>query len=114
MAGGNAIRGTRVGAGPMGEAERGEAAPRRRIPFWCANGHDTHVAFASDADIPELWDCPRCGFPAGRDPQAPPDPPRTEPYKTHLAYVKERRSDADGEAILEEALATLRERKLIQ
>ena len=27
--GGNAIRGSRVGAGPMGEAERGEAAPRQ-------------------------------------------------------------------------------------
>jgi hypothetical protein len=31
-----------------------------------------------------------------------------EPYKTHLAYVKERRSDADGEAILAEALQRLR------
>ena len=67
MAGGNAIRGTRVGAGPMGEAERGEAVPRNRIPFWCANGHETRIAFATDADIPELWDCPRCGLPAGQD-----------------------------------------------
>jgi hypothetical protein len=33
---------------------------------------------------------------------------RNEPYKTHLAYVKERRSDADGEAILAEALARLK------
>lgn len=39
---------------------------------------------------------------------AQPAPPRTEPYKTHLAYVRERRSDADGEAILAEALAKLR------
>jgi hypothetical protein len=31
-----------------------------------------------------------------------------EPYKTHLAYVKERRSDADGDAILAEALERLR------
>jgi hypothetical protein len=31
-----------------------------------------------------------------------------EPYKTHLAYVKERRSDADGDAILTEALERLR------
>ena len=31
MAGGNAIRGTRVGAGPMGESERGETAPRARV-----------------------------------------------------------------------------------
>ena len=36
---------------------------------------------------------------------------RNEPYKTHLAYVKERRSDADGDAILEEALARLRARR---
>ena len=37
-----------------------------------------------------------------------------EPYKTHLAYVKERRSDADGEAILNEALEGLRKRGLIR
>jgi hypothetical protein len=61
-----------------------------------------------DADEPESWDCPRCGLPGGRNQQDPPDAPRNEPYKTHLAYVKERRSDADGEAILTEALAKLR------
>ena len=30
------------------------------------------------------------------------------PYKTHLAYVRERRSDADAERLLNEALAKLR------
>ena len=108
MAGGNAIRGTRVGAGPMGESERGETAPRARVSYHCPNGHLTTPSFASEADVPELWDCPRCGLPAGRDTENPPAPPRTEPYKTHLAYVKERRSDADGAAILEEALGRLR------
>ncbi|QFZ22048.1 RNA polymerase-binding protein RbpA [Saccharothrix syringae] len=111
MAGGNAIRGTRVGAGPMGESERGESAPRRRVSYWCANGHESRPSFAVEAEIPENWDCPRCGLPAGRDEQAPPAPPRNEPYKTHLAYVKERRSDADGEAILEEALNKLRKQR---
>ena len=67
-----------------------------------------------DAVLPDTWDCPRCGFPAGRQSDAPPNAPRTEPYKTHLAYVKERRSDADGAQILEEALETLRGRGLIQ
>jgi hypothetical protein len=108
MSGGNAIRGTRVGAGPMGESERGETAPRARIPYFCANGHETRPSFAADAEIPEFWDCPRCGLPAGREQSAPPAAPRNEPYKTHLAYVKERRSDEDGAAILEEALARLR------
>jgi hypothetical protein len=108
VAGGNAIKGSRVGAGPMGEAERGDSAPRHRVSFWCANAHETRPSFADDAQVPETWDCPRCGFPASRDQQNPPAPPRNEPYKTHLAYVRERRSDEDGEAILAEALERLR------
>ena len=56
----------------------------------------------------------RCGFPAGRDKDNPPAPPKVEPYKTHLAYVKERRSDSEGEAILQERLGELRERGLIR
>ena len=67
MGSGNAIRGSRVGAGPMGEAERGEAAPRVRVAFWCSNRHESRPSFASDAAVPETWDCPRCGLPAGRD-----------------------------------------------
>jgi hypothetical protein len=106
---GNAIRGSRVGAGPMGEAERGEAAPRVRISFFCCNGHETVPSFANDAPVPETWDCPRCGVPAGRDSTSPPSPPHAEPYKTHLAYVKERRSAGDGAAILAEALDRLRQ-----
>ena len=60
---------------------------------------------------PATWDCPRCGFPAGQDQENPPAPAKNEPYKTHLAYVKERRTDEDGEAILDEALAALRARR---
>lgn len=113
MASGSAIRGSRVGAGPMGEAERGDAAPRVFVSYWCAHGHETRPSFVEDAgiEIPETWDCPRCGFPAGQDKENPPSPARNEPYKTHLAYVKERRSDEDGAAILDEALAALRARR---
>lgn len=92
----------------MGEAERGDSAPRHRVAFYCANDHETRPSFATEAAVPETWDCPRCGLPAGRDKDNPPAAPKIEPYKTHLAYVKERRSDADGEAILNEALAKLR------
>ncbi len=95
----------------MGEAERGESAPRQFISFWCANGHRTNPSFALDAEVPETWDCPRCGLPAGQAEEAPPAPPRNEPYKTHLAYVRERRSDKDGAAILDEALAKLKENR---
>jgi len=50
-------------------------------------------------------------LPAGRDQQDPPGRPRSEPYKSHLAYVKERRSEAEGAAILAEALRKLRQRR---
>ena len=81
------------------------------LEFFCANGHEIKPAFAVDAVLPDTWDCPRCGYPAGRASEAPPSAPRNEPYKTHLAYVKERRSDEDGAAILEEALQKLRARR---
>jgi hypothetical protein len=110
VASGSAIRGTRVGSGPVRWAERGEQAPRRSIAYWCANGHVTEPAFAAEITPPDTWDCPRCGQPAGQDEQAPPARPRAEPYKSHLAYVKERRTDEDGEAILQEALTRLRQR----
>lgn len=111
MAGGNAIRGSRVGAGPMGEAERGDAAPRLYVSYFCSNGHETRPAFAAEAQLPETWDCPRCGMPANMDSDNPPPPPKTTPYKTHLAYVKERRSDSEADAILKEALQSLRDRR---
>ncbi|MFC6155013.1 RNA polymerase-binding protein RbpA [Nocardioides yefusunii] len=112
MAGaGNAIRGSRVGAGPMGEAERGEAAPRQTVTYYCANTHHSVVAFAREAAVPESWDCPKCGLPASLDAENPPPAPRIEPYKTHLAYVKERRSDTEAEDILEEAIQLLRSRR---
>ena len=116
MASGNAIRGSRVGAGPMGEAERGDAAPRIFVSYWCANGHETGRASPrSRASCSRTPGTARAaGFPAGQDHENPPAPHKVEPYKTHLAYVKERRSDADGKAILDEALATLRQRGLIQ
>lgn len=97
----------------MGEAERGDLAARVWVSYWCANGHETRPSFLDDGAVavPEQWDCQRCGFPAGQDREAPPAPSRNEPYKTHLAYVKERRSTEDGDALLNEALAALRARR---
>jgi len=105
MAGGSAIRGSRVGAGPMGEAERGESIARFRVSYWCAK-----PSFAEDGtvEVPQQWDCPRCGFPAGQDKNKPPMPMKNEPYKTHLAYVKERRTEAEANKVLEIALKKIR------
>ncbi|MFJ9847280.1 RNA polymerase-binding protein RbpA [Kitasatospora sp. NPDC101155] len=102
------IRGARVGSGPLGEPERGDLAPRTTVSFWCGNGHHTQLSFAIEAVAPETWDCPRCGLPAGSDPDHVPVAEGNAPYKTHMGYVRQRRSQEDGEILLNEALAKLR------
>ncbi len=106
-----AIRGSRIGSGPMGEAERGEAAPRQTVVFFCAHAHETTLSFAVEAELPETWDCPRCGMPASLDQANPPSAHKVAPYKTHLAYVKERRTETEAAEILTEALKMLRDRR---
>jgi hypothetical protein len=106
--GGSRIRGSRIGAGPIGEDDRGESAERTAVAYFCSQGHQSRLVFALQAPIPEQWECPRCGQPAGRDQDNPPAAGVVAPYKTHLAYVRERRSDAEAEILLGEALARLR------
>jgi hypothetical protein len=108
MARSSGIRGSRIGAGPVGESERGHRVERVAVTFWCGHGHATQAHFAESAQVPQIWDCHACGEPAGTDPDNPPTAAPTAPFKTHLAYVRERRSDADAEILLAEALARLR------
>lgn len=112
--GGSAIRGSRVGAGPMGEQDRGYHADRISIPYWDALGNETVRHFAADVpdeEIPETIDSPQSGLPAGRDKNNPPELSKLEPYKTHLAYVKERRTEDEANRLLEDALTQLRIRR---
>jgi hypothetical protein len=83
------------------------------VSFWCSKGHETRPSFVVDDEvaIPDVWECQRCGYPAGNDRENPPSPSRNVPFKTHLAYVKERRTEEDGAALLDEALAALRARR---
>lgn len=112
--GSSAIRGSRVGAGPMGEQDHGIHAERIAISYWDALGNETVRYFAAnlpEEEIPEIIDCPQSGLPAGRDKENPPELAKLEPYKTHLAYVKERRTEEEAEQILEDALYQLRVRR---
>lgn len=112
--GSSAIRGSRVGAGPMGEQDHGIHAERIAISYWDALGNETVRYFAAnlpEEEIPDIIDCPQSGLPAGRDKENPPELAKLEPYKTHLAYVKERRTEEEAEQILEDALYQLRVRR---
>jgi len=115
MASGNsAIRGSRVGAGPMGEQDRGFHADRVAVSYWDAQGNETVRYFAAnlpEEEIPDVIDSPSTGLPAGRDPENPPAVTKLEPYKTHLAYVKERRTEDEAAQLLDDALNQLRARR---
>ncbi|MEY9845586.1 RNA polymerase-binding protein RbpA [Streptacidiphilus sp. MAP5-3] len=102
------IRGARIGSGPLGEPERGDLAPRTTASFWCSNGHHSRPSFAIEAVVPDVWDCPKCGLPAGQDPDNTPTAESNAPYMTHMGYVRQRRSQEEGEILLNEALAKLR------
>ena len=98
----------------MGEQDRGFHADRIQVSYWDEMGNETVRYFAAnlpDEEIPETIDCPTSGLPAGRDKENPPSVAKLEPYKTHLAYVKERRTEKEAEQLLEDALQQLRERR---
>ncbi|WP_166984725.1 RNA polymerase-binding protein RbpA [Canibacter zhoujuaniae] len=114
MSGNNAIRGARVGSGPMGEIDHGMRSARIAVSYWDAEGNETVRYFSADVDpaeIPDQIDSPKTGLPAGRDRENPPVAQKNEPYKTHLAYVKERRTEEEAEQLLEDALKKLRQRR---
>jgi hypothetical protein len=113
------FKGTRAGAaeGFVPKNQPGNAAgenlPRIRVSYWCSKGHETRPVFVKlpEDQIPVAWDCRRCGGTATRGGLSPSEVPFEEPedgYKSHLEYVKERRSSQDAEDVLAGALERLR------
>lgn len=119
------FRGVRAGAArgvsPRHEPLNGAAVrqPRIRVSYWCLKGHETALVFAQlpEDQIPGVWDCRRCGAGANRG-ETHPGPEDAlgegapaEGYKSHLDYLKERRSSQDAEDALDGALERLRARR---
>jgi hypothetical protein len=98
----------------MGEQDHGNHAERTAVSYWDIEGNETVRHYAADVpadQIPETIDSPTTGLPAGRDKNSPPELAKNEPYKTHLAYVKERRTPEEAQQILDDALHQLRVRR---
>ena len=103
-----ALRGTRLGAQSF-EDERGvEMAPRTQIPYDCPQGHGFALMFAEDAEIPTVWECPRCGAEAMRRDGGEVEEKTAKPARTHWDMLRERRSIPELEDILTERLELLR------
>jgi len=116
------FRGIRVGAVAGAPARHepleggGAGQPRIAVSYRCGKGHETVLVFARlpEDQIPGVWDCRRCGGSATRDEaRFGLDDTPAETNKTHLEYVKERRTSQDAEDVLAGALERLRARRAL-
>jgi hypothetical protein len=102
------LRGSRLGGTSFEDESGVEFAPRQRVIYDCANGHEFEIPMAAEADIPFTWECPRCGAESRqRDGQAP-EAKAEKPARTHWDMLLERRSIPELEDILSERLELLR------
>ena len=105
------LRGARLG-GQSFEDERGiEFAARQNVAFACPHGHEFEIPMSVEADVPAVWECPRCGAEGLSVDGILPEEKATKPVRTHWDMLLERRSLPELEQILEDRLTILRERR---
>ena len=102
------LRGARLG-GQSFEDERGiEFAARQQAGYRCAQGHEFEITMSIEADVPAVWECPRCGLEAENTAGIEREVKAEKPQRTHWDMLLERRSIKELEDILSERLELLR------
>lgn len=105
------LRGMRIGAHSL-ESDAGvQLAERSEVFYDCPNGHTIVLPFASEADVPVVWEC-RCGTEALLRQATKPEPKVGKPPRTHWDMLLERRTIGELEELLSERLELLRAGKL--
>ena len=102
------LRGARLG-GQSFEDERGiEFAARQQVGYLCSRGHSFEITMSVEADVPAVWECPRCGAEGLSTSGIEPEVKTEKPARTHWDMLLERRSEKELEDILKERLELLR------
>ena len=102
------LRGAGLGAKSFADGVGVELAARQEIGFDCAKGHHFTLTFAEGAELPTIWECPRCGGEARRSDGVQPEAKETKPTRTHWDMLLERRSIPELEELLAERLEQIR------
>jgi hypothetical protein len=103
------LRGARLG-GQSFEDERGiEFAARQQVGYRCPQGHEFEITMSDEAEVPAVWECPRCGQEALSTAGVQPEEKAEKPARTHWDMLLERRSEKELEEILKERLELLRD-----
>lgn len=105
------LRGSRLGAISYETDRDHDLAPRKSMRYACPRGHEFEIPFAADADVPATWECRLHGIASKRVDGAEPEPKKPKPVRTHWDMLLERRTIPELEALLEERLQMLRERR---
>ena len=103
-----ALRGMGLGSKSFEDEEGVEMAERQEVGFDCANGHHFEITFAMEAELPSLWECPRCGADATRSDGTDPERKAHKPQRTQWDMLTERRSIPELEELLNERLEEIR------
>jgi hypothetical protein len=102
------LRGARLG-GQSFEDERGiEFAARQQVGYACPQGHRFEIPMSVEADVPAVWECPRCGAEGLSVDGITKEEKPEKPVRTHWDMLLERRSVDELEDILKERLELLR------
>ena len=105
------LRGTGLGSKSFEDEAGVEFAARQEVGYDCARQHHFTMVFSSEAEIPALWECPRCGAESLRSDGTRPEAKEEKPVRTHWDMLRERRSIPELEELLEERLQYLRARR---
>ncbi len=109
------LRGIRLGASSLQSEEGVVFHERTTRTYACSEcGHETSLPFAVDAEVPEVWECKKCGAEARLrvgDKVVDVDHSGDKAPRTHWDMLLERRSLPELEELLEERLALLRARR---
>lgn len=106
------LRGTGLGSKSFEDEAGVEFAARQEVGYDCPRQHHFSLVFSAEADIPALWECPRCGAESLRSDGQRPEAKEEKPVRTHWDMLRERRSIAELEDLLAERLTLLRSGQL--
>jgi len=107
------VRGSRLGSSSSESIDGVTLSPRQTISYTCQNQHVSELIFAAEVEIPDVWECKKCGHLAKRDGYVADTEAEVveKVARTHFDLLLERRSRDELEVILQEALADLKQRR---
>jgi hypothetical protein len=107
------MRATNPSGTPSNQVDRGgPLAARNHVAYWCVDDHTTKVVFEANAEVPLEWECATCGSPAQNVRGVATVAVRQRVFpRTPYEFLMMRRTPAEGEELLADALADVKRRR---